>query len=270
MTILPGMNSHRSQRPRTLIEVNMPSGRRRMRAWPSSKPLVVAVFSFRYDAHLVPDLLANIAPLTDGWISWDDRQATAAFSDEPARRRALIEAAHATGAKWILAVDPDERFEAGTASNLAAMVRVPGRIAWAFALRELYAASLYRVDGVWGHKEQNRLFPIFDDQFPILERQSFPAGLLHESWVPHSYRSIHSGLNLYHLKTIAPRRRQARTALYKALDPERKYQPIGYDYLSDDGGMALELIAPGRHYLPQHREDGGLWMADPQDIHPAR
>ncbi len=33
-----------------------------------------AVFSYRYDAHLVPDLIANIAPVVDGcWIALNDR-----------------------------------------------------------------------------------------------------------------------------------------------------------------------------------------------------
>jgi hypothetical protein len=29
----------------------------------------------RYDAHLVPDLIANIDPIVDGWIALNDRQA---------------------------------------------------------------------------------------------------------------------------------------------------------------------------------------------------
>lgn len=34
----------------------------------------IAVFSYRYDAHLVPDLIANLDPIVDGWIALDDRQ----------------------------------------------------------------------------------------------------------------------------------------------------------------------------------------------------
>ena len=73
---------------------------------PGQRPNVVAIFSFRHDAHLVPDLIENIAPMVDGWIAFDDTASTAFFSDEWGRRRALIEAALGIGARWILAVDP--------------------------------------------------------------------------------------------------------------------------------------------------------------------
>ncbi len=59
---------------------------------------------------------------------------------------------------------------------------------------------------------------------------------------------------------ITPERRQARAALYNHLDPDRRMQRIGYDYLADDRGAEFERIAPDRAYLPAHREDGGLWM----------
>src|SRR5687767_7745742 len=92
-------------KPRTLS-----SRRGRLRG-----PRVLAVFSFRYDFHLVPDLIANIEPMVDGWISYDDRSGGPPFSGEPLRRRALVEKAVELGARWMLAVDPDERFECGVA-----------------------------------------------------------------------------------------------------------------------------------------------------------
>ena len=54
-----------------------------------SPATLTAAGAFRYDAHLVPGLLANIEPMVDGWISYDDRGSDAEFSDEPARRRPL-------------------------------------------------------------------------------------------------------------------------------------------------------------------------------------
>ncbi|OWK19097.1 hypothetical protein AJ88_48455 [Mesorhizobium amorphae CCBAU 01583] len=35
---------------------------------------VIAVFSYRFDAHLVSDLIANLDPIVDGWIAYDDRK----------------------------------------------------------------------------------------------------------------------------------------------------------------------------------------------------
>ena len=72
---------------------------------------VLAVFSFRYDAHLVSDLIENLRPIVDGYVAYDDRGADAPYSDERVRRVALLAAAHDMAAQWVLCVDPDERLE---------------------------------------------------------------------------------------------------------------------------------------------------------------
>ncbi|MDX8451038.1 hypothetical protein, partial [Mesorhizobium captivum] len=56
--------------------------------------------------------------------------------------------------------------------------------------------------------------------------------------------------------------RAARRDLYNLLDPDRRLQQVGYDYLADETGAVLEAIPPGRDYFPAHTDDGGLWMAD--------
>jgi hypothetical protein len=216
------------------------------------RPRVVAAFSFRYDAHLVPDLLASLRPIVDGCVAYDDRAATGAFSDEPARRRALVEAARRLQARWILFIDPDERHEVGLAGRIRELTSVRRPVVWGFRYRELYAPDAYRVDGTWGGKERYTLFPLLDGQV-------FDDAALHGPHYPRGYRRKQTGLNVYHLRMISPARRVARRDLYKALDPQASFQDVGYDYLADDDGMVLEQIPPGRHYLPVHREDGGLW-----------
>ena len=218
-------------------------------------PLLLAVFSYRYDAHLVPDLLQNLDPIVDGWVAFDDRGSGDFYSDEPARRRALIARAGALGANWVLGIDPDERLEQGAADRIRDMTRAQGPVAWGFRLRELYAPDAYRVDGVWGQKVQFRLFP-------LLPEQRFSDQPFHGRWIPTepTHTLLRSDLNLYHLKMIAPARRRARRDLYKFVDPDRRYQAIGYDYLADDSGLVLETIPAGRSYLPPHADDGQLWM----------
>lgn len=224
-------------------------------------PIVLAVFSFRYDAHLVPALLSNIEPLVDGWISYDDRASTTLFSDEPARRHALLAAARDAGADWVLAVDPDERFEAALASEINKLTAVEGVLAYSFAVREMYGSDYYRIDGVWGQKRQSLLLR-------LTENFATSPSPLHSPWhmlIPGA-RVHDTGFNVYHLKMITAARRQARADLYNHLDPEKRIQPIGYDYLANESGAEFERIPQGREYMPVHIEDGGLWMPVPTSL----
>lgn len=217
----------------------------------------IAVFSYRYDAHLVPDLIANLDPIVDGWIALDDRQAKDIFSNEPRRRGLLLESARDAGADWILAVDPDERLECAAADRIGQLTSRAQRIAWGFRLREMYSSTDYRVDGIWGMKIQHRLFRAYD---PACYR----AKDLHGPWYPPDLgvKERDSGLNLYHLKMIEPKRRSGRQALYQHLDPNCEMQDIGYEYLADEMNARFEAIAPGRGYQPQHVDDGEMWMVD--------
>ncbi|MGX5847297.1 hypothetical protein ACWGTO_09490 [Mesorhizobium sp. PL10] len=218
----------------------------------------IAVFSYRYDAHLVPALLANLDPIVDGWIGFDDRQAEGIFSSEIQRRQLLLKAAYDARADWILAIDPDERLEHGAAGQIGRLISRRGRVAWGFHLREMYSPKDYRIDGVWGSKMQHRLFRAYDPS-------RYHSKDLHGPWYPPDlgFREKNSGLNLYHLKMIEPRRRSGRRALYQHLDPKNAMQDTGYDYLADETGARFETIAPGRDYHPPHIDDGGIWMASP-------
>ncbi|WP_172298028.1 tetratricopeptide repeat protein [Pseudoruegeria sp. HB172150] len=219
---------------------------------------VFAAFSFRYDVNLVPALIENLTPIVDGWVSWDDRDAENAYSSEPARRSALIAAARKAGADWLLAVDPDERFENRLADEIRALTSTAEPVGWVFDARELYAPDAYRVDGIWGRKKQMRLFPLLDGVAASGEA-------LHGRWVDPQARlqMRQTGLNLYHLRMILPERRRLRRDLYARLDPDRRYQAIGYDYLTDETDLQLETIPPGREFSPAHVEDCGLWAAAP-------
>ncbi len=129
-------------------------------------------------------------------------------------------------------------------------------VAYTFPCRELYAADRYRVDGVWGRKRLGRLLSLANGV-------RVADGALHLSWheCTPGVRLRDTDYNLYHLKMITAERRRARAALYNRLDPDKRMQPIGYDYLADDRGAVFEQIPVGREYYPRHEDDGGLWMA---------
>ena len=226
-------------------------------------PRVIAIFSFRHDAHLVPDLIENLRPIVDGYIAYDDRGSASVFTDERVRKTALLQAARGMGARWVLQIDPDERLEAATAARMPTMTRVVEQVFWRFSLRELYTPSAYRVDGRWNRKGITCLFPLLDGQV-------FSDVPMHgiRSPLNRGYKKLNSGLNLYHLKMITRERRTARRDLYKALDPSNAYQKVGYDYLSDEFELVLEEIPSSREYRPLHREMGGLWQLDPTVVGP--
>ena len=218
-------------------------------------PQTLAVFSFRYDAHLVPAMLANIDSIVDGWVCYDDSKGDGLFSNEVRRRLLLLNAARDLGARWALAIDPDERFETPLANAIGTLTSEDRPLCYTFALREMYGERHYRVDGVWGQKRQARLLPLTHG---LVE----PEGQLHLPWsyfIP-SHELAHTEFNLYHLKMITRSRREARAALYNQLDPDRRMQPFGYDYLADEDGAQFDAVPVGREYHPPHVEDGGLWM----------
>ena len=227
-------------------------------------PRIFAIFSFRYDCHLVPDLIRNIEPIVDGWIAFDDRAAEAPFSSEPARHMALVNRARELGVDWILSIDPDERLETATALRIRALVAHRERIIWTFNLRELFSPTKYRIDGIWGRKRVGRLFPLLDGQVFSQQELHTPKYPIEPGYTVRS-----SDLNLYHLKMIDPERRKARRDLYHFLDPQNKYQAFGYDYMTDESGAKFEVIEKDRTYAPPHRDDGGLWVASTRMTRPS-
>ncbi|ROU03679.1 glycosyltransferase [Histidinibacterium lentulum] len=224
---------------------------------------VVLAFCSHDDAHLVPAMLANLSPAVHAWVAWDDRRTPA--DGEPARRRILLDACRAMEAQWILVADPDERYEDRLASRMRQLCRRQQDIVWSFGLRELYAPDRYRSDGFWNRKTRACLFPVTDCIH-------VPDKALHGHWF--SYRKPRnirpSGLDFYHLRMIDPARRQARWAQYASIDPERRFQKIGYDYLIDERSLRLTAIPPDRRYSPGHVEDHGLWGTSPPSADPPR
>ena len=215
---------------------------------------IIAVFAFRDDAALVPAMLANIAPLVHGWAAWDDRDAGRSPSTEPQRRMALLRAAADLEADWVLAIDPDERFDRALTGRIAAMTAPGVNVLWTFPLREMHGPNVYRSDALWAKKAVLRLFPA---------ASAAPAAdmALHGSWVADRNRPPvrSAGVALYHLRMMTPARRRLRRDTYALADPERRFQPIGYDYLDDPRGQVLTPLAPGEGFDPPHDEDGGLW-----------
>ena len=164
----------------------------------------------------------------------------------------LIDAAGRHGAEWIVALDADERVERDFRQRAdAEMDRADrdGHLAYSLILRELWETpDHYRIDDTWGRKRIVRLFRFRRDH-------DFGAQALHGHWAPENSRAVNgewptADLILYHLRMILPEHREQRKQRYVTLDPHRRWQSIGYEYLTDDRELRLETFPPGRDYTP--------------------
>lgn len=221
------------------------------------QPKLVALYAYRYDAQLVPDLVKNIEGFVDDFIEWDDRKNDQLWYHEGETREYLRNEARKIGADWVLCVDPDERFEKDAGDKIRKIIQTNQKIIYGFFFRELYKPNAYRVDDIWAHKTKYVLFP-------LLAGQEFMNYKAHSQWAPinSDYSKELQDINLYHFKMINPQNRQVRKNLYKKLDPRNDIQKIGYDYLTDEKNIKLEEIPKGREYFPEYKDYGLKHLGD--------
>lgn len=234
--------------------------------------MILAVFSARNEGFHLPFFLPHLAGWVDGFVALDDGSTDDTeriLSREPkmldilsnpkreddgivrerANRERLLRRAKALGARWVLCLDPDERLETRVLAKLVdvrARAERHGKPLVAFRLRELWDSPLhYRIDGLWGRKERVRFFE-------VPESITYEGVALHAPWYPDAHAGAGKTLrvpgNIYHLKMIRGRDRERRRRLYNELDPERRWQSVGYDYLTDEAGLTLNRIPPWRSY----------------------
>ena len=143
----------------------------------------------------------------------------------------------------VLCCDADERFEYKFLYNLreySKSVCLNRNKVIGLRFRELWNSSItYRNDGIWNEKTKYILFS-------ISENSTFNKTYFQDLHIPWWHDDITEfellDLNLYHLKMIDPMSRQKRFEMYELLDPDHRFQKIGYDYLIDEENVNIKSI----------------------------
>lgn len=237
----------------------------------SRRTRLVALLAVRDGMRHLPAFLRNVAPQVDGIVALDDgssdgtpellsqheaviellhRPRDRPTWDEVGNHRSLVAAALRHAAEWILCVDVDERLERefrARAERVVARGRLLGLSAYEVRLRELWDdPGQYRVDGIWGRKKVARLFRAREDH-------EFDPALLHGVKAPlqarHRGRFPSADLTIYHLGMLRREDGVARRRHYERADPERRWQQIGYEYLTDLRGLTLRRVAARRAFM---------------------
>jgi glycosyltransferase involved in cell wall biosynthesis len=239
----------------------------------ASPPRILALLTFHNEMRYLPDYFRNVAPQVEGIIALDDGSTDGSGEfvaqqpsviellrlpardphvwDEPRNRRLLVQAAWKHDADWLLVVDADERLERDFRRRANAEIdsaERSGILALRVYCRELWnEPDRFRTDGIWGNKQPVRLFKLRRDH-------EFDDRPLHGYWAPlnsqvdNNYKS--ADLIFYHLAMLSPQSRRARQAKYLRLDPDRRHQAIGYDYMTDEIDLQLAQILAGRDFEP--------------------
>lgn len=240
-----------------------------------SRPRLLALVAFRDEMRFLPGLFENLAGQVDGVVALDDQSTDGSRRfvesqpllcellvvepgaqeelEDGRNHRALTEAAWEHGADWLFGIDADERVESGFRRRADTEIRraeAAGHAALWVPFRELWdAPNLVRVDGIWGGKRKACLFQ--SDRGHRFDDRRLHA--IWAPWPPPDGEYPEADLRLYHLRMIDPSDRHARVERYLRLDPEQRWQEIGYDYLTEEHGLELRLLERGRGYEPLGR-----------------
>ncbi|MEP7334250.1 MAG: hypothetical protein ABI717_00585 [Actinomycetota bacterium] len=244
-----------------------------VRPSPVRRVRLFALVAVRDGMRHLPGLLANIAPHVDGVVALDDgsRDGSAEFLegrpevvelirnpaerprwDEVANHRQLVAAALQHGAEWAQCIDHDERVERNFRTRAERVIARGGRLgvtAFSLSVLELWdAPDRYRADGVWGKKTKPTLFRLRADH-------EFDPRPLHGIKAPLQSRPVRrADLRVYHLGMLTAADREARRARYEQLDPDARWQAIGYAYLTDETGLRLRRVPRRRGYSVRSSE----------------
>jgi len=216
---------------------------------PKRKSKLVAMCGWKYEPEWMIEEMKENMSFVDEFVILDCRKRDELWIHEGHYRLILREMAREKKADWVLVCAPDERYEKNAGPRIRELIDYNNEDKmYTFQLRELFNPVWYRIDGIWGNKARRRLYPLKDNQrmsYTPIQCPPVPSSPLERYDID---------INIYHLKMIEPENRTMRTKVFNALDPDSKYQHVGYDYLDDEKEAEMERIPEGREYYPKYRK----------------
>lgn len=155
-------------------------------------------------------------------------------------RLTLLARAAALGCQWVVWCDDDWTFPYLTKKALLEQIRDAterGCIGIQYRLREMWDSTHYRSDGMWNFKTKVAIQknPLMDEMVHWRGNHLQP---LHA--MPLQVGDImEADCDVLHWGMCTEELRKDRCEKHKKLDPENKYQEIGYDYMLDYQGIEL-------------------------------
>lgn len=235
--------------------------------------MIYAVMCVRNEEYYLPTFIEHIKKYVDGFIVLDDGSTDKTMEilegepkvvkiirepvtnkldwDEAENRKKLLNETYNVSTEkdntWVLCCDPDERFEERFLKKLKEFCNKEERKVYGVHFRELHNnKKYYRCDGIWDKKLKYILFP-------LQEKMNFDEIYNNRHHINWFYSEVAekcemTDYNLYHLKMLKKEDRKKRAELYNKLDPNKKMQPFGYDYLYDNKDMKLQKISCFKKY----------------------
>lgn len=238
---------------------------------------IFGIIAVRNEERYLPGFLYHLAPYVNAIIALDDcstdatadilrlepkvisvlreRQLGPAHAHEVSNRHRLITEAARQGADWVLCADADERFEERFLRRLRAEAHIGNERCEPVRLLQLVnlwnSRNHYRADGLCQPRWSARMF-----RLPGTITRRDPG--MHQPWFPPEMQycpRANMRANLYHLRMIERRDREARYEKFRSIDPDNHDQTIGYGHLIDETGLKLKRIPLARGYvdLPESR-----------------
>lgn len=229
--------------------------------------MLIAIMCVRNEEYHLPTFLDHIRDYVDGFVALDDGSTDDTIKilenepkmlkiiknkvtnkldwDEAENRKKLIKETYKVSKDknntWVICCDPDERFEKRFLKKMKSYCNPDTKKVYGVHFREIHNKyNTYRCDGLWDKKEKYILFP-------LKKNMKFDKVYTYRHHIHWFYDDLigcqeMTKYNLYHLKMLKVEERKKRAELYNKLDPDKKIQPIGYDYLFDNEGMKLKRI----------------------------